>query len=138
MNVRTMLFATGVGLALSAMPAYAGPCSLEIETLAQALPGAGSHLPKAPSTTGHVPDNPLDTTIHGGNLAAAGAMPKAPSTAGTPPANPLSSSSGANGATETGATASASLQRARELDQAGDEAGCMNEITKAKQLLGTD
>jgi hypothetical protein len=138
MNVRTMLFATSVGLALSAMPAHAGPCSLEIETLAQAHPGAGAHLPKAPSTSGHVPDNPLDTTIHGGNLATAGAIPKAPSTAGTLPENPLSSSSGANGAIETDGTLSASLQRARELDQAGDEAGCMNEIAKAKQLLGTD
>jgi hypothetical protein len=138
MNVRTMLFAIGVGLALSAMPAHAGPCSSEIESLAQAHPSSGAHLPKAPSTSGHVPENPLDTTIHGGNLATAGAIPKAPSTSGTLPANPLSSGSDANGATETGDTASASLQRARELDQAGDEAGCMNEIAKAKQLLGTD
>ena len=138
MNIKTVLFATSIGLALSAMPAHAGPCSLEIETLAQALPGDGAHLPKAPSTSGHVPDNPLDTTIHGGNLATAEAMPKAPSTAGTLPANPLSSSSDANGATEAGVSASASLQRARELDQAGDEVGCMNEIGKAKELLGTD
>ena len=138
MKLRAMLFATGVGLALSAIPAYAGPCTQEIETLAQAHPGAGASLPKAPSSSGQMPNNPLDTTIHGGDLATAGAMPKAPATAGTLPANPLSSTPGANGATGTGDAAAASLQRARELDQAGDEAGCMDEIAKAKQLLGAD
>src|SRR5262245_40207178 len=125
MNIAASLFVAGVGFILAATPAYAGPCSLEIEAVAQALPSSSTHLPKAPSTSGQVPDNPMDTTIHGGDLATAGAMPKAPATAGTPPANPLSSSSNAAGTAETGDTASASLQRAR--DQIG-RASCRERV----------
>ena len=32
--------------------------------------------------------------------------------------------------------AAASLQRAQQLDQSGNEQACMEEVTKAKQLLG--
>jgi hypothetical protein len=148
----------GLGVGLLAPPALAGPCSTEIETLTQALAAGGTatspdagdhapaatHLPKAPATSGSLPADPL---VPGQPPKVTGAdnMPKAPSTAGTLPANPLDSASGDKvtdpgampGATAGEGSAAASLQRARQLDQANDEAGCMAEIAKAKALIGT-
>lgn len=154
----------GVGLLALALPAQAGPCSGEIETLTQALTTSGTgmgaspgvpavpaapHLPKAPDTSGTLPANPLEP---GQPPKAIGSntIPKAPSTAGTLPPNPLESTdaskmmepgamtggSMAGGSMMGGGEAQATLQRARELDQAGDEAGCMAEIAKAKNLIG--
>jgi len=160
--MRTIALLTGASiiLTLAAVPTYAGNCSMEIETLTQALGGAGASggsptagaMPKAPSTAGTLPASPLATTTEstkteGTNLAAGSAMPKAPSTAGDLPADPLASTTEGTSppdagtipestSTAAGGDATASLQRARELDQAGDEAACMAEVAKAKELIG--
>jgi hypothetical protein len=154
MKIVTASIGISVG-ALLALPAHAGPCSIEIETLMQALAGTGAGansgasgtaaLPKAPTSAGDLPANPL---VPGQAPKATGSdtIPKAPSTAGSLPANPLEATTQGNAAADAGATpsngsmaggdAAASLQRARELDQAGDEAGCMAEVAKAKELIG--
>jgi hypothetical protein len=154
MKATARLTALCVGLMLAAAPAHAGPCSMEIEALTQALAGTGADanlpatgaMPKAPSTAGTLPANPLETTVESPNLAGADAMPKAPSTAGALPANPLASTAegpnvpDARVAPQSTAAATpevaASLERAHQLDQAGDEAACMAEIAKVKELIG--
>jgi hypothetical protein len=160
MKTIALLAGASISLTLAAVPAYAGNCSIEIETLTQVLGGAGASggvptagaMPKAPSTAGTLPASPLATTTESTKaestkLAEGGAMPKAPSTAGDLPANPLATTTegtsppGAgtvpeNMSTAAGGDATASLERARELDQAGDETSCMAEVAKAKELIG--
>jgi hypothetical protein len=152
----------GVGLLAAALPAYAGPCSTEIETLTQALTSASTDsspgapgtpaVPKAPASAGTPPADPLEP-IQPPKVTDSHTVPKAPSTSGSPPANPLEPTAAASGSTvaDAGAMpeggsqggsvasddAAAALQRARDLDQAGDEAGCMAEIVKAKELIVT-
>lgn len=144
------LTALCAGLMLAAAPAHAGPCSMEIEALTQALAGTGAGanlpatgaMPKAPSTAGTLPADPLETTVESPNFAGAEAMPKAPSTAGALPANPLEGPNVPDARVAPRSTAAAprevaaSLERAQELDQAGDEAACMAEIAKVKELIG--
>lgn len=157
MKLMAVSIGLGVGL-LAAVPAQAGPCATEIETLTQALAGAGTDtapatstvpgLPKAPASAGTLPADPLQPQ-QAPKLPDSHSMPKAPSTAGTLPANPLEPTTvgGAGKVTDPGAMrdsgaapggdAMAALDRARELDLAGDEAGCMTEVTKAKDLIVT-
>lgn len=158
MKILTASIGLGLGLLL-VLPAHAGPCTTEIETLTQALASAGTDtnpsapatpgLPKAPSTSGTLPHDPL-APQQPPKLPDSQTIPKAPSTAGSLPPNPLESTATAagnkvtdpgampqDGGTGSGGEAVAALQRARELDLAGDEAGCMTEITKAKDLIVT-
>lgn len=158
MKIMAASIGLGIGL-LGALPAHAGPCSTEIETLTQALASAGTGtgpaapavptLPKAPATSGTLPANPLEPQ-QAPKLPDSSTVPKAPSTSGSLPANPLEPTAGAaggkvadpgampqDGAAAGGGDVASALQRARELDQAGDEAGCMAEIAKAKDLIVT-
>jgi hypothetical protein len=156
MKIIVASIGVGVGL-LAALPAHAGPCSTEIETLTQALASAGTGpaapatvpgIPKAPSTSGTLPADPLQPQ-QAPKLPDSHTMPKAPSTSGTLPPNPLEPTANAAGSKVTdsgampqagaapGGEAAAALQRARDLDLAGDEAGCMDEIAKAKDLIVT-
>jgi hypothetical protein len=140
-KIIALVMGAGVGLLLTGASAHAGPCSTEIQTLTQTLANAGggsAHMPKAPSTAGTLPADPFASNAASTKTVGAGEMPKAPESAGTLPANPLvSTEPGGAMSTATGnGDAAASLQRARELDQAGDEAGCMTEVSKAKELIG--
>lgn len=147
MKIIAASIGTGLGVLLAALPAYAGPCSTEIETLTQVLAGTGTGsslsstaaMPKAPATAGTLPANPLEPA-QVPKVTGASTIPKAPSTTGSLPANPLASTTeGANALGAPGAAdgdAAASLQHARELDAAGDEASCMAEVAKAKQMIG--
>ncbi len=152
--MKIMAALIGIGM-LAAAPAYAGPCTMEIDTLTAALASAGTggapaapaavpHLPKAPASSGTLPADPLQPQ-QPPKLPDSHSMPKAPSTAGTLPPNPLAPTTTATGAKVTdpgampaqGGEAAAALQRARDLDLAGDEAGCMTEVGKAKDLIVT-
>lgn len=144
MKIIAASIGTGFSILLTALPAYAGPCSTEIETLTQLLAGTGTGsstaaMPKAPATAGTLPANPLEPA-QVPKVTGANTIPKAPSTTGSLPANPLASGTeGANALGTPGVTdgdAAVSLQHARELDQAGDEASCMAEIAKAKEMIG--
>jgi hypothetical protein len=150
----------GAGLLATALPAHAGPCSTEIETLTQALASAGTDtgsgtpavpaMPKAPASAGTLPADPFEPQ-QAPKLPDSHTVPKAPSTSGSLPPNPLEPTTTAAAdskvtdpgampqgeATAGGGDAASALQRARELDQAGDEAGCMAEIAKAKDLIVT-
>lgn len=144
MKILAASIGTSLGMLLAALPAYAGPCSTEIETLTQLLAGTGSTLssaaamPKAPATAGTLPANPLEPA-QAPKVTGANTIPKAPSTTGSLPANPLAGATqGTNvpGTPTDGGNAAASLERARELDAAGDEASCMVEIAKVKEMIG--
>src|SRR5262245_17755353 len=155
MKIMAASIGFGIGL-LAALPAHAGPCATEIEMLTQALASAGTDngsgmpakpsVPKAPATAGTLPADP---TVPGQapKLPDSHSIPKAPSTSGSLPANPLETSATGSKVTDPGAMPQdgsatngevvTALQRARELDQAGDEAGCMAEVAKAKDLTVT-
>jgi hypothetical protein len=151
------IMAVSIGIlvgSLAALPAHAGPCTAEIDTLTQARASAGTDsapgvpatpkLPKAPATTGTLPADPLQP-VQPPKVPGSDMVPKAPSTSGSLPPNPLEPTA-ATGSKVTdpgampqdgagGGGAAAALQRARELDQAGDEAGCLAEVAKAKDLM---
>ena len=112
MKIVTLLIAAS--FVCVALPAHAGVCTKEIEMVTQLLsggaaaPSVGSVAPAAPSTSA------LSSVTGGG--AAAGALGS-----GVPAASP---------------EALESVEQAKAADAAGDEAGCMEYIGKAKELLG--
>lgn len=137
----------GAGL-LAAGPAQAGPCSGEIKTVIETLTKAwasshsaapsATHMPRSPASAGSPPANPLQP-IQPPKIPGPRTTPKAPSTEGILPPNPLEaigSNKSVDIGTMAGGDAAVALQHAWELDHAGQEAACMAEIAKAKQLLG--
>lgn len=138
--MKRALFILSLGAALTPATeaAAAGLCTAEIETLEKTLattePGLG------PTGTGADTAANADTA-NSGAAAAATPPPKAPA-----PADALEQSMDAptdSDAAEAGQMSTAAgiddatgaLQRAKELDQKGDEAACMAEIAKAKGAL---
>lgn len=159
----TLFFVSlGAGFLLAAGPAAAGLCTAEIENLEKTLStadagmgptgmgtdaGAGAVTGVAPSTTpgttpGTIPgttppqEHPPTETM---NQAAQGKATSpedvlqqnqgAPTDSDAAEAGQMSTAAGIDDATD-------SLQQAKELDQKGDEAACMEQIAKAKGALG--
>jgi hypothetical protein len=146
----------GAGFLLAAGPAAAGLCTAEIENLEKTLStadagmgptgtgtdaGAGAVTGVAPGTT---PGTTSDTTqehppTEAMNQAAQGKATSpedvlqqnqgAPTDSDAAEAGQMSTAAGIDDATD-------SLQQAKELDQKGDEAACMEQIVKAKGALG--
>jgi len=152
--MRTTLIAIGAGAGclLMASTAMAGPCSDQIATLSQQLGHTDAGMgptgenamqqstgnPVSPSGAPQVPTHPPTGTMNEASQNKAtsaqdvqqqntGQGTMADTSSGVSPTTRSASSEGA-----------AALQRAQQLDQAGNEAGCMEELGKAKQALGTE
>jgi len=126
----TLLAGSAAGLLLAAGTAQAGACSGEIMALQQQM----EETPTMSDASAALPD------ASGGTLVQNEATP-APTEAmdsDAAAASQLNTAAGID-TTDTGATgtdaAAQALARARALDQAGDEAACMDAIDEAKSHL---
>jgi hypothetical protein len=137
--IKTLLVAgTAFGLVLAAGAASAGPCSTEIDALQKQLSSTDAGM--GPTGTGDVAETgnlhpPTDTM----NEAAEGKATSPGDVASQNQGEPTDSDAAQAGEYGTSAApveAEASLERARQFDQAGDEAACMEEINKVKTQFG--
>ena len=126
----TLLAGSAAGLLLAAGTAQAGACSGEIMALQQQM----EETPTMSNASAALPD------ASGGTLVQNEATP-APTEAmdsDAAAASQLNTAAGID-TTDTGATgtdaAAQALARARALDQAGDEAACMDAVDEAKSHL---
>jgi len=126
----TLLAGSAAGLLLAAGTAQAGACSGEIMALQQQM----EETPTMSNASAALPD------ASGGTLVQNEATP-APTEAmdsDAAAASQLNTAAGTD-TTDTGATgadaAAQALARARALDQAGDEAACMDAVDEAKSHL---
>lgn len=149
MKSTVFIVSLSAGLLLAAgSAAAAGLCTAEIENLEKTLAStdagmgptgtgtdAGAEMPAigvGASTEAHPPTDTM-------NQAAEGKATSSEDVLQQNQGEPTDSDAAEAGQTSTAAgidDASGSLQRAKELDQKGDEAACMAEIAKAKGALG--
>ena|SRR5688572_24805 len=135
--IKTLLVAgTAFGLVFAAGAASAGPCSTEIDTLQKQLSSSDAGM--GPTGAGEVAETgnlhpPTDTM----NEAAEGKATSPGDVASQNTGEPTDAEAAQAGEYGTSAApVEASLERARQFDQAGDEAACMEEINKVKTQLG--
>ncbi len=140
--IKTLLVAgTAFGLVLAAGAASAGPCSTEIDTLQKQLSSTDAGM--GPTGTGQVAETgsklqlhpPTETMNQATEGKAASSEDVASQNTGQP-TDAEAAQSGESGASTAPIEAEASLERARQFDQAGDEAACMEEINKLKTQSG--
>lgn len=127
---------TALGLVFAAGAASAGPCSTEIDTLQKQLSSTDAGM--GPTGAGEVAEtgsnlHPPTETM---NQATEGKAASSGDVAAQNQGQPTDAEAAQAGTYSTSAEADASLDRARELDQAGDEAACMDEINKVKSQPG--
>jgi hypothetical protein len=150
MKMTMIALGAGAGCLLFAGSAIAGPCSDQIAMLSPTV----SHTDAGMGATG---ENAMQQSA--GNPVSPSGAPQVPTTPATGAMNEASQNKAtsqqdvqqqntgqgttadtATGAAPSSATgssaAAASLQRAQQLDQAGNEAACMEEIGKARQAIG--
>jgi hypothetical protein len=157
---KQLLLASSAVLALALSPAWAGPCSDQIaeiqKTLSSTDAGAGPTLGAAPAA------NPATTAATSPAASAAARPPGTEATAAMNTATegraasaqdvraqqqgqPTSSQVAQTGSTGRAAQlpadklsqVHAALDRARSLDQQGNNDGCTQAINEAKQLVGS-
>ena len=135
--IKTLLVAgAAFGLVLGAGAASAGPCSTEIDTLQKQLSNTDAGM--GPTGTGHVAETgnlhpPTDTM----NQATEGKAASPGDVTAQNQGQPTDAEAARAGADGTSAAQiEASLEHARQFDQAGDEAACMEEIDKLKTQSG--
>jgi hypothetical protein len=150
MNTRFLLFAASAVSLLATASAEASPCSEQISELQKTLASKDAGMgPVSPGTA--VPTAPTTTNVpKAGGVAGTEATPamsealkgRAASPAdvqrqnlGQPTAAESAEAGRAAPATNL-SDAMGSLQQARELDKAGNEAECMTMIQKAKSQIG--
>jgi hypothetical protein len=138
--IKTLLVAgTAFGLVLAAGAASAGPCSTEIDTLQKQLSSSDAGM--GPTGTGQVAETgsklhpPTETMNQATEGKAASSEDVASQNAGQP-TDAEAAQTGESGASAAPIEAEASLERARQFDQIGDEAACMDEINKLKTQSG--
>jgi hypothetical protein len=137
--IKTLLVAgTALGLVLAAGAASAGPCSTEIDTLQKQLSSTDAGM--GPTGTGEVAETgtlhpPTDTMNQAVEGKATSPADVASQNQGEP-TDADAAQAGAYGTSAAPVETEASLERARQFDQAGDEAACMEEIGKVKTQLG--
>jgi hypothetical protein len=135
--IKTLLvLGTVAGLVLAAGAASAGQCTTEIDTLQKQLSSsdAGMGPTGTIAETGALrpPTDAMNEAAQGKATSPEDVLNQnqgAPTEADAAAAGQLGTAAGA-------AEASEALERARALDQAGDEAACMTEIGNAKTQLG--
>jgi len=139
-----------LGSALFVSSAQAGPCTTEIDRLAQVLSskdaGSGPTTGMQPggsnvSSQAAAPAEAKAAGTHGNPGAAAS---RSAATRPTSPQDVRRQTEGTGGQQMTTGSihpspmnASASLDRARQLDKAGQESACMDAVNEAKQQLGS-
>ena len=138
MNKTLLVAGTTLGLMLAAGAASAGPCSIEIDTLQNQLSSTDAGM--GPTGTGEVTETgnlhpPTDTMNDATEGKAASPGDVAAQNTGEP-TDAEAAQAGEYGTSGAPVEAEASLERARQFDQAGDEAACMEELGKVKTQLG--
>ena len=137
--IKTLLVAgTALGMVLAASAASAGPCSTEIDTLQKQLSSTDAGM--GPTGTGEVTETgnlhpPTDIMNQATEGKATSPGDVAAQNTGEP-TDAEAAQSGEYGTSAAPIEAEASLERARQFDQAGDEAACMEEIGKVKTQFG--
>jgi hypothetical protein len=137
--IKTLLVVgTAFGLVLAAGAASAGPCSIEIDTLQKQLSSTDAGM--GPTGTGEVTETgnlhpPTDTMNEAAEGKATSPGDVAAQNTGEP-TDAEAAQSGEYGTSAAPIETEASLERARQFDQAGDEAACMEEINKVKTQFG--
>jgi hypothetical protein len=126
------------GLVLAAGTARAGQCSTEIDTLQKQLSSTDAGM--GPTGTGDVAETsnlhpPTDTMNQATEGKATSPGDVAAQNTGEP-TDAEAAQAGEYGTSAAPIEAEASLERARQFDEAGDEAACMEEINKAKTQFG--
>lgn len=129
---------TCAGMALTAASASAGPCTTEIEALQKQLSSTDAGM----GPTGQVAETgqKLHPPTESMNEAAEGKATSSDDVASQNAGETTDSEAaqaGEFGSSTAPIEAEASLERARQFDKAGDEAACMNEVSKAKSQLET-
>lgn len=135
--MKSIVFVAGLsaGLLFAAGSAAAGICTGEIESLEKTL--AATDAGMGPTTGAgtseqHPPTDTMSEAAEGKATSPGDVLQQnqgAPTDSDAAEAGQMSTAAGIDDATD-------SLQRAKELDQKGDEAACMAEIAKAKGALG--
>ena len=137
--IKTLLVAGAtLGLVIAAGAASAGPCSTEIDTLQKQLSSTDAGM--GPTGTGEVAEAgnlhpPTDTMNQATEGKAASPGDVANQNTGEP-TDSEAAQAGEYGTSAAPIEAEAALERARQFDQAGDEAACMEEINKLKTQSG--
>ena len=149
MKSTLFIVSLGAGLLLAAgSAAAAGVCTAEIENLEKTLATADAGMGPTGTGTGtgtgtdavtgvapteqHPPTDVMNQAAEGKATSPDDVLQQnqgAPTDSDAAEAGQMSTAAGIDEATD-------SLQRAKELDQKGDEAACMAEIAKAKGALG--
>jgi hypothetical protein len=138
--IKTLLVAgTAFGLVVAAGAASAGPCSTEIDTLQKQLSSTDAGM--GPTGSGQVAEtgsnlHPPTETMNQATEGKATSSEDVASQNQGAPTDSEAAQAGEYGASAAPVEAEASLERARQFDQAGDEAACMEEINKVKTQLG--
>jgi hypothetical protein len=130
-----LVLGTAVGMVVAAGVASAGPCTAEIDNLQKQLSSSDAGM--GPTGTGQVAETgnlhpPTDTM----NEAVEGKATSSEDVASQNQGEPTDADAAQSGTSAAPIEAEGLLERARQLDQAGDEAACMDEINKAKIQLG--
>lgn len=129
---------TAAGMVLAAASASAGPCTTEIEALQKQLSsmdaGMGPTGSGTVAETGqlHPPTDAMNETAEGKATSSGDVLSQ---NVGEP-TDSEAAQSGEFGSSAAPVEAEGALERARQFDHAGDEAACMEEISKAKTHLG--
>jgi hypothetical protein len=134
------LFVVGTcaGMALAAASASAGPCTTEIEALQKQLSSTDAGM--GPTGTGNVAETgqKMHPPTESMNEAAEGKATSPDDVASQNTGEATDSEAaqaGEFGSSAAPVEAEASLERARQFDKAGDQAACMNEVSKVKSQL---
>ena len=130
-----LLAGSAAGLLLAAGTAQAGACSGEIMALQQQMEETPTMAGNIEVSAAALPDASDGTLVQTDDAPA----PTEAMDADAAAASQLNTAAGTD-TTDTGATgtdaAAQALARARALDQAGDEAACMDAVNEAKSHLG--
>ena len=135
-----LMFETALGLVTATGVASAGTCTIEIDTLQKQLSSTDAGM--GPTGAGQVAETsrhlhpPTDAMNKATGNKAASPDDVASQNVGQP-TDAEAAQMDAFGASAEPTEADAALDRARQLDLAGNESGCMEEVAKAKTHLGT-
>ena len=155
MKIKFIALGAGAGCLLMAGSALAGPCSAQIDALSKQM--AATDAGMGPTDNGGTGVGTMGQSTT--NPVSPSAQPQVPTTPATGAMNEASQNKAAssqdvqnqntgagtmadqasNGAAATTAggnqSAMAALEQARKFDQAGDQAACMDQVTKAQDAL---
>jgi hypothetical protein len=147
-NAHILAFALSGSVLFFGSAAYAGPCTTEIDRLAQILSSkdAGSGPTKGAQAANMSSQARADQEAKAAGAQGSPGRAANPSAAtrATSPQDVRRQTEGTGGENLTTGSvgsspmdASASLDRARQLDRSGQESACMDAVTEAKRQLGT-